>query len=573
MANFFTDNPDLVFQFDHLGLEEVVALTEHDYEQAGQEDGAPTDYQDAMDNYRRVLEVAGGIAGDFIAPRAEAVDAEGATFEAGTVSYARGMVESLERLSQADLMGVTLPRKYGGLGFPTTIYIMTIEMISQADASLMNLYGLQDIAETIHRFGSEAQCEEFLPGFCSGQHTGAMALTEPDAGSDLQAVRLRAHQDDSGQWVLNGVKRFITNGCGDVLLVLARSEPGTKDGRGLSLFVCRGGDQVKVRRIENKLGIHGSPTCELQFNDTPAQLVGRRKFGLIKYVMDLMNGARLGVSAQGLGIAQAAYEEAYRYAKARKQFGKAIIDIPAVTNMLIDMRVELEANRTLLYATAKQVDLRDKLTGRVAELKAQGKPFSEESTRAKKLSKIAALLTPLTKGMLTESANRIAYDAIQIHGGAGYMKEFSVGRLARDARITTIYEGTTQLQVVAAAGGVMKDLLGGHFEAREKESYDGDLAPLAARLVDLRKLYLAALAYVQDKGDRAFEEVAAKELVQMVGQLYVGYLLLDQARLDERRVLVAQRYIIGALAMGHKSHDAIVNDQFADLSEADRILS
>jgi alkylation response protein AidB-like acyl-CoA dehydrogenase len=360
MANFFTDNKDIQFQFDHMDLRKIVHLTEHYFAHKDDYDFAPKDYDDAMDNYRKVIEVVGDISANYIAPRATDVDRQGAKVVDGKVIYAPGTRENLEQLAKAELMGFTLPRKYGGLNFPKTVYLSAIEMVSRADASLMNLFGLQDIAETIHKFGSEDQSERYLPEMAAGDSTGAMVLTEPDAGSDLQAVKLSAYQDNEGNWFLRGVKRFITNGGGEVLLVLARSESGTKDGRGLSMFVCRGDETVTIRRIEDKLGIHGSPTAEMQFNDTPAELVGKRKFGLIKYVMDLMNGARLGVSAQALGISQAAYEEAVQYARAREQFGKAIINIPPVTNMLLDMRVTLETNRSLLYATAQWVDIKEK---------------------------------------------------------------------------------------------------------------------------------------------------------------------------------------------------------------------
>ncbi|MBD3274949.1 MAG: acyl-CoA dehydrogenase, partial [Candidatus Marinimicrobia bacterium] len=523
MPNFFTDNKDLLFQFEHLGIEDIVRMKESDYSEAEKYDFAPRDYDDALDNYRKVLEIVGDISANYIAPRAEAVDIEGATLEDGKVSYAKGTREALEQLSAAELMGFTLPRQYDGLNIPTTVYTMAIEMVSRADASLMNLFGLQDIGETVLKFGNEDQKEEYLPKFSSGEATGAMVLTEPDAGSDLQAIKLQAYQDDNGQWYLRGVKRFITNGGGDILLVLARSETGSKDARGLSLFVCYGDDTVKVRRIENKLGIHGSPTCELQFNDTPAELIGRRKFGLIKYVMDLMNGARLGVSAQALGIAQAAYEEALEYAKAREQFGKPIIDIPAVTNMLIDMRVALESNRSLLYATAKWVDRRNVLDERIQELKDEGKSFAEENQQLKAATKIADLLTPMTKFILTESANKIGYDALQIHGGAGYMKEFSIERLVRDARITNIYEGTSQMQVVAATGGVLNDILAEYFATKGKQQYRGNLSKLAENLRMIREIFEESLKYVLDKHDVQFQEVAAKELVELYNFLYVGY--------------------------------------------------
>jgi len=572
MPNFFTENPDLLFQFEHLDMEEIVALAENDYSEASQYDEAPRDYADAMDSYRKVLEIVGDIAGNFIAPRADEVDNEGCSFRDGKVFYARGTQENLQRLSMAELMGMTLPRKYGGLNFPTTIYMMAIEIISRADASLMNLFGLQDIGETIHKFGSEEQMQEFLPGFASGRFTGAMALTEPDAGSDLQAVKLQAYQDEQGNWYLRGVKRFITNGNGNVLLVLARSEPGTKDGRGLSLFVCYGDETVKVRRIENKMGIHGSPTCELQFNDTPAQLIGKRKFGLIKYVMDLMNGARLAVSAQAMGVSEAAYQEALKYARAREQFGRPIYYLPVVSNMLIDMRVTLESNRSLLYATSKWVDLRDRLEAKIARLKAEGKSFAEENARLKEAVKIANVLTPMTKYVLTEAANQICYDALQIHGGTGYMKEFPVERLTRDARITNIYEGTSQMQIVAATGGILNDILGEYFAQKEEKVYKGNLEPLAEYLKEIREIFLDSLNYVLDKDDNHFQEVAARELVELYSYLFVGYLLLDEAEIDQRKIFIANRYIVRALAKARKNVEAIKNELFSDLLHADEIL-
>lgn len=572
MANFFSDNPDLVFQFERLALQEVVEIAEHGYQEAKQYNYAPADYQDAIDNYRKVLEIVGDIAGNFIAPRAPGVDEEGSHFEDGKVRYAKGTQESLEQLTKAELMGFTLPRRYGGLNFPTTLYIMAIEMVSRAEASLMNLFGLQDIAETINKYGDEAQRQEFLPQFASGAATGAMALTEPDAGSDLQSVNMQAYQDESGQWRLKGVKRFITNGNGDILLVLARSEPGTKDGRGLSMFACYGKDHIKVRRIENKLGIHGSPTCELQFNDTPAQLVGKRKFGLIKYVMDLMNGARLGIAAQAMGIAQAAYEEALAYAKAREQFGKSIFNIPVVTNMLLEMRVTLESDRSLLYSAAQWVDLRNKLEEKIEHLKAEGKDQSDSNARLKEAGRMAALLTPMTKYVLTENANRIAYDALQIHGGTGYMKEFNIERLTRDARITNIYEGTSQLQIVAAIGGVVNDILAEFFTAKEQHQYKGTLTKLADELKEIRKQFLDCLKFVSDKTDKQVQSVVAKELVELYSYLYTGYLLMDEAEVDSHKVFIANRYILGAAAKVAANAVRIKNNAYGDLLHADKIL-
>ena len=476
MPNFFTENSDIQFHFNRLNLKEVVGMIEENYEQSKLYNYAPINYEDAIENYKKVLEVVGDMAGNFIAPRAAEVDHEGAHHENGKVSYASGTKENLEMLAKADLMGMVLPRKYGGLNFPFTVYIMATEMISRADASLMNLFGLQDIGDMIVKYGDADQRQEFVPKFTTGEYTGAMALTEPDAGSDLQAVKMHAYQDEKVNWFLRGMKRFITNGNAEVHLVLARSEPGTKDGRGLSMFVCYGDETVKVRRIENKLGIHGSPTCELQFNDTPAQLVGQRKFGLIKYVFDLMFRARMGVSAQALGISQAAFEEALIYAKDRAQFGKAIYNIPAVSNMLIDMKVTLESNRSLIYASAKIVDKKERIEEMIHRAKDEGKSVTELTAELKRTNILANFLTPITKLVLTESANKITYDSLQIHGGTGYMKEFRVERLARDARITNIYEGTSQLQVVAAISGVIKDVLSEFFSKKGEKVYAGGLS-------------------------------------------------------------------------------------------------
>jgi alkylation response protein AidB-like acyl-CoA dehydrogenase len=572
MSNFFIDNIDLQFQFNNLNINDIVELAEEKYQQAKDFNYAPKNYEDAVENYRKVLEVVGDMASNYIAPRAADVDVMGAAFSNGKVSYAKGTQENLKQLSQSDMMGMILPRKYGGLNFPFTVYMMATEVVSRADASLMNIFGLQDIGDTLRKFGSPEQKQEFLPKFATGEYTGAMALTEPDAGSDLQAVKLSAYQDENGNWFLRGVKRFITNGNGEVLLVLARSEQGTKDGRGLSMFACYGDDTVVVRRIEHKLGIHGSPTCELQFNDTPAQLVGQRKYGLIKYVLDLMYRARMGVSAQALGISQAAYEEALKYAKEREQFGKPIYNIPVIANMLIDMRVMLECNRSLFYSAAKFVDRKEKLEELIENLKAAGKPFAEYNNQLKAVTKIANLLTPVSKYTLTEGANKITYDALQIHGGTGYMKEFKVERLARDARITNIYEGTSQMQIVAASGGVINDILAEWFDEKEQKEYKGGLNRLADYLKEIRVIFKDSLKYVLDKKDAAFQDVASKDLVELYTYLYVGYLVLEEAEIEPKKVFIASRYIINSMSNARKNAESIKNELFSDLLHADKIL-
>lgn len=573
MPNFFTDNSDILFQLEHLDLKEIVQIIEDDFEESKKFNYAPVNYEDALENYRKVLEVVGDIAGNFIEPRAADVDLEGAHYQAGEVKYAKGTQENIDELAKADLMGMVLPRRFGGLNFPTTIYLIATEIIARADASMMNIFGLQDIGGMINKYGNEEQKAKYLPQFVTGEYTGAMALTEPDAGSDLQAVKLSAHQNEKGEWFLRGVKRFITNGNAQVHLVLARSEAGTKDGRGLSMFVClRDEKTMKIRRIENKLGIHGSPTCELQFNDTPAQLVGMRKFGLIKYVLDLMFRARLGVSSQALGIMQASYEEAVKYAKSREQFGKSIYNIPAVSNILIDMRVMLESGRSLMYKAGIEVDKKEMYEEKIERLKKEGKPYSDYAAALKSLTKTANLLTPLCKYILTESANKIAYDSLQIHGGTGYMKEFKVERFARDARITNIYEGTSQLQIVACTGGVIGDILKDFFDAHEKKIYPGGLEKLSNILKEIREIYYDCLKYITDKKDVTFQEVAAKDLVELYGYIYVGYLMLDEAMLNERKKFIANRYIISSLSNARRNAENIKSELFSDILHSDKIL-
>jgi alkylation response protein AidB-like acyl-CoA dehydrogenase len=577
MANYFSDNSDVLYQFEHLDLKEIIGFVEENYSQAAKFDYAPVNYEDAIENYRRVLEITGDIAANFIAPRSPEIDKEGAQHENGKVKYAKGTRESLEMLAKAELLGMILPREYGGLNLPTTIYMMAVEVISRADASLMNIFGLQDIGKTIAQFATEEQKEEFLPKFADGTYTGAMVLTEPDAGSDLQAVKLTAYQDEKGHWFLRGVKRFITNGNGDVLLVLARSEAGTKDARGLSMFVCYGDETVKIRRIEHKLGIHGSPTCEMQFNDTPAQLIGQRRFGLLKYVIYLMNRARVGIGAQSLGISQQAYEEALNYAKAREQFGKPIYNLPVISNMLIDMKTNLEANRSLFYSACTWLDKKEAYENEIEKLKAEKKSFAEMNEKFKEANKVTALLTPLSKYFLSESANKITYDSMQIHGGTGYMQEFNIERLARDARITNIYEGTTQLQIVAASGGVINDVLAEYFNAWEKKEYKGSLLQLLESLKEIRTLFYDALKYVKDKKDVNFQDVAAKDLVDLYGYTFVGFLLLNEANNasgdDQRKVFTARRYILDALSKARKNWESIKNELYSDLLHADVILN
>lgn len=523
--NFFTDNKDLLFHLQHPLMEKIVRLKENGYIDKETYPHAPLDFEDAMDSYEKVLEIVGEIAGDTIAENAESVDAEGPKLENNGVKYARGTQENHEKLAEAGVYGLSLPRKYNGLNFCLVPYVMTSEIVSRADAGFANIWGLQDCAETLHEFASDEIKDNYLPRFNAGA-TAAMDLTEPDAGSDLQAVQLKAeYSEEKGTWLLNGVKRFITNGDADVSLVLARSEEGTSDARGLSLFVYDKAHQaVTVRRIENKLGIKGSPTCELVFKDAPAELVGDRKMGLIKYVMALMNSARLGVGAQSVGIAEAAYREALAYAKEREQFGKAIIQYPAVYEMITMMKVKTDAARTILYETSRMVDMYKSYSFIMEERKLT----PDERKEMKYYQKNADVFTPMLKLFASEYCNQIAYDALQVHGGSGYMKDYPVERIFRDARITNIYEGTSQLQVVAAIRGVTNGAYLKKMHEYAEIAVKPELEYLHRTLAEMTEQYEKTVATVMEASSETEDLLTfmSRRLVEMAGNIIIGYLLL-----------------------------------------------
>ena len=542
MDNFFTENPDIEWHFNHLDLDDVVASLEDDYTQAERHDDAPLSYADALEGYRTVLEMTGAITAKEIAPLAAEVDREGAHFEDGHVTYAKGTQKAMGILAKSGLMGMMLPRRYGGLNFPGLVYSMAVEMVAQADASLMNLFSLQDIAETIYEFGDDKLKDQYLPQFSSGRVTGAMILTEPDAGSDLQSVRLKAVPQDDGSWKLFGVKRFITNGCADVSLVLARSEEGSVDGRGLSMFLCEKCPELVIRRIEHKLGIHGSPTCELQFNGVPAALVGQRRMGLIRYVMALMNGARVAVAGQAIGIAQAAYEEARKYARKRVQFKRPIIEMPQVYDILARMKSTIQVARAITYDASRLVDLR-----RMLEHKLEKTPDTALRARLKEVSTYAAVLTPIAKAYASEMAVAVTYDAIQVHGGTGYMQEFSVERLSRDARITTIYEGTTQLQVVGASVGITSGAFGSYLAQLGERQFRPELMKLASLAREARERLAYCVTFLKNFNDRTYSELTARRLVDMACDALGVHLLLVQAERDPARETPAEKFIRDAL--------------------------
>jgi alkylation response protein AidB-like acyl-CoA dehydrogenase len=563
MSNFYTDNPDLRFCLDGQDMDRAIALREGDFGEAKAYEFAPRDAVEAKEQYEAVLKLAGEICGEFVALRAEIIDKEGNTYRDGEVILHPQLRACIDRFREADLMGLSMPRRFGGLNMPQSVKITVIEMVARADASLMNIVGLQDIAETIETFAPENLKSDVLPGLCDGGDTAAMVFTEPDAGSDLASVRLHADCEDEAKnlWRLNGSKRFITNGCGDVLVVLARSEHDISGARGLSSFLVKKGEGVRIRRIENKLGIHGSPTCEIQFTNAPGHLIGTRKRGLIDAAMEIMNGARIGIAAQAIGIAEAAAREAVRYSESRVQFGKAIRIMPPVYEMLANMRIRIEAARALNIRSAHIVELLKNLQVRANENKAT----AEEKAELKVLTRLAASITPLSKYFATEMANQVCDDAIQVLGGSGYMKDYPVERYFRDARITNIYEGTTQLQVVGAIGGITSGVLGASLDQLIAKGLSSASKDLFAQVQEMRPKLDEAIALHKENKDQEFRELYARRVVDLALDLYLGALLAEQAARGSER----KRALADAFFANMKPR---FRENFAALQEGSRVL-
>ena len=525
MANYYSDHPEIEFHLNHPLMKRVVDLKERNYAEKDQFEDAPVNYEDAIENYKRLLDITGDVAANIIEPNSEDVDLEGPHLENGRMIYASKTFENLDATRKAGLWGLSMPRRYGGLNLPNAIFSMASEIIAAADAGFQNIWSLQSCIDTLYEFGSEEQRQKYIPRICAGE-TMSMDLTEPDAGSDLQRVMLKATQDEDGTWRLNGVKRFITNGDSDIHLVLARSEEGTKDGRGLSMFIYDKRDGgVTVRHIEHKLGIHGSPTCELVYKNAKAELCGNTRLGLIKYVMALMNGARLGIAAQSVGVEQEAYNEGLAYAKERAQFGEKIINFPAVYDMLSRMKAKLDAGRSLLYCCARYVDIYKALE----DIARDTKLTPEERQEMKKYTRLADAFTPLAKGMNSEYANQNAYDAISIHGGSGFIMEYKCQRLFRDARIFSIYEGTTQLQVVAAIRYITNGTYLSIIKEMLESEVSDDLKALKERVAKLVDLYEAAINKMKEANDQAVHDFLARRLYNMTGDIVMSLLILDDA--------------------------------------------
>ncbi len=566
MANYYNDNKALKLHLQHPLMEKIVALKERDYADAEKFDYAPVDFADAMDNYDRVLEIVGELCGTTIADNAESVDHEGPTVADGRVTYASGTQQNLDACRKAGLMGMSMPRRFGGLNFPITPYIMAADIVSRADTGFENLWGLQDCAETLYEFGTEEQRERFIPRVCAGE-TMSMDLTEPDAGSDLQSVMLKATEAPDGTWRLNGVKRFITNGDSDIHLVLARSEDGTKDGRGLSMFIYDKRDGgVDVRRIENKMGIKGSPTCELVYKNAKAELCGSRRLGLIKYVMALMNGARLGIAAQSVGVSEIAWREADAYAHERQQFGKPIAEFPAVREILATMKAKLDATRCLLYETSRYVDMYKAYE----DIARERSLTADERKEMKLYNKLADACTPLAKGLSSEYCNQNAYDAIQIHGGSGFMKDYACERVYRDARITSIYEGTTQLQVVAAIRHVLTGTYAQLVEGYKAMTVAPELEAQVKILDEMFAKYQKAVDHVKEVNEAEYTDFMARRLVEMAGDCVMGWLLVTDA---SRSLGSADADVAAAAADLARSAKVYVNLAAADVERASSFIA
>lgn len=570
MANFYSDNKSLKFHLGHPLMEKIVKLKEDNFADAGKFDYAPEDFEDCIDNYEKVLEIAGDLSANILDELAESVDQEGPKIVNNEIVYAKGTQIGIEAFRKAELMGMSLPRQYGGLNMSTVPYVMAGEIVARADAAFCNLFGLQDCAETLLEFGSEELKDKFLPRVCAGE-TCAMDLTEPDAGSDLGAVNLKATYDtEKKQWFLNGVKRFITNGDADVNFVLCRSEEGTSDARGLSLFMYDRNDKaVIVRRLENKLGIKGSPTAELVFKNAPAELCGDRKLGLIRYIMFLMNGARLGIGAQSVGLCEAAYREALSYAHERDQFGKPIIQFPAVYEMITNMKARTDAVRSLMYETCRFVDIY-----KAYDIISKKRDLTkEEKQDARVYSKLADMFTPLTKLMSSEYSNSIAYDSLQVHGGSGFMKDYPIERIYRDARITSIYEGTSQLQVVAAIRGVVTGGLLKQIQAYTEEAVDPKFDYLRKTLSELTEELASCVDAVKGTKNNEFLDFHARRLVEMAANIVMGHLLIIDANRDDEYTQSAEVFIKLIYAENKQKSLYIEKSEEKDLGAYKSILS
>ncbi|MBX7057085.1 MAG: acyl-CoA dehydrogenase family protein [Leptospirales bacterium] len=543
-GNYFEDNPDLRFNLQRcLDWDRIVARRERSFRDAKryQQEGderfalAPADLAQAQSFYFESLQLAGEFAGKRVAPCARSMEQHGLKLKNGSVQFPPDYARLYQEAADSGFLSFPLPREWGGLNFPLPVSMALKEMLTRADNSFEISVAVSFLADVLRRFGPEDLKQLYIPQIVSGQLSAAMALTEPDYGSDLAHVRTRAELQADGSYRISGAKRFITHGCGvgdrpAILFTLART---SGDGaRGLSFFLVHGKD-VEVSRIEHKLGLVCSPTCEIVYDNAPAVLIGREGEGLIKYVMSMLNGGRMGVAVESVGISQAALSEARKYASERKQFGAAIETHPAVARMLDEMDARLQANRALVFQAAQYVELYEQRCEELIEA-GHGDREIRRDEEASRLDRISHLWTSLAKLECSEGANRIAYDAMQIHGGVGFTEEFDIARIFRDARISTIYEGTSQIHINAAlaaftSGLGERDVV--HLDFHERIENLGD----DSRKEQCRALYQRARAVAQCvlQLARSERDYLARDAVESVAAALATALLAAQCDLLE----------------------------------------
>ncbi len=563
--NYFLENEDLHNHFESIiDWNEIVEAFEQgfvdkkEYEKNGKEEFslAPGSIKEALEFYRSVLEAGGDIAGKNIAPFVKNMDLEGLKYKDGKVTFPSSMLDAVNKVKEAGILPYSIGRKHGGLGLPCSIQTMLMEIFSRADGSLAIAIGCMNLAETIERFGSPEMIKTYVPQMVVGELCGAMALTEPNYGSDLPNLQTKAIKGEDGVWRITGAKRFITHGCGlgdkpSIILTLARTGSPTSGARGLSFFLVKGQD-VHIAGIEKKMGLHCSPTCEVVYEDSPGVLIGEEGYGLVKYSMAMMNGARLSIAGQAMGIGVAAYYEAKKYASEREQFGKKIQKIPAVKKMLDWMDREIIAMRSILQEASRSIDLYHWKSERLKEEGVDEKEIKKDEN-IRKWEKLANLFTPISKYYITEQANKIAYDSLQIHGGAGYTYDYDISRIYRDIRITNIYEGTTQLQIVAAIGSVVTGLGAKGILRQYLDEEMENFSPSALLRENREKLETSHLLYLSLENAESKDELAF-ELVESATRVIIG-LLLERSvgRLTgdarETRASLAKAYVMDSTAL------------------------
>lgn len=543
-GNFFDENADLVFTVEHfIDWSTIIPLKEEgfkdaaEYKKTGDKhlEYAPANLEEALEGYRAVWQQSGELAGVEIAGAARSMEKHGLKFKDGKVTFPPDTIRLIDLFAQSGLLGYAMGRHHGGLNMNLSASSIVMELVSRADSAFGITLGCFNLAEVIERFGSKEMTAAWVPKMSAGEVTGAMALTEPNYGSDLSRVMTRAVKDEQGVWRLTGTKRFITHGCGvgdrpAVILTLARS--GGAGAKGLSFFLVHS-SEIEVARIEEKLGLHTSPTCEIVFENSKAELIGEEGLGLVRYAMGMMNGARMGIAVQSLGIAQAAHAEGIKYASERVQFGATIDKLAAVKRIIDDNEAYVQGMRALVYRSCEVVDHYDGLSARLLAETGDERAVRKNEDVVR-LDKLAKLLTPTAKLFCSEYANFVAYHSLQIFGGSGYTEEYDIAKIYRDARICTIYEGTTQLQAVAAIGGIVEGLRENGFLLTYLRSQVGKLTDSKIK-ADLLADVEALAKLVPRYKERTEKEAVSIDVVTAFAHIYVSILLAEQLQVAKQK--------------------------------------